>query len=318
MSKKGFEMSFAWIFAIAVGAIIILLAILFSSKFIQTSYEGINTKAAKEFSNLFDPLQTSVSEKLITSLSLNLRSKVYIECNTYGNFGETKARFAEKSTLGGKWTEPGGDITILNQYIFAENPVEGSNFYFFTAPLNMPFKIADLMIFYSDSYCFVNPPEFIEQDINALGQKNNTNIEIKQTTRQCSESIRVCFSGTGCDINVNCEDASCLRGYITKKDSRKESYFVGNLIYGAIFSNQEIYSCNLNRIIKQRLSNLAEIYSEKAQFISIRGCNTNMAEDMNTLYSLSYSFTKQEQVAYIAEYAEKIKQKNSELQCQLF
>ena len=47
------------------------------------------------------------------------------------------------------------------------------------------------------------------------------------------------------------------------------------LMYAAIFSNSEIYECQIKRLM-QRVENLALLYEDKANFVSKRGCNSNL------------------------------------------
>ena len=57
-SKKAFEMSFAWMFSIIVGAIILFLAIYMTMKFIAPQRNISQSELAKSFGALLDPLET--------------------------------------------------------------------------------------------------------------------------------------------------------------------------------------------------------------------------------------------------------------------
>jgi len=177
----------------------------------------------------------------------------------------------------------------------------------------MPFKIADLMIVYSEQYCFINPPESIKDSIN--GFQNKSNLKISGLGKDC-EGVKVCFGSGNCDINVRCLGESCSQGEVIKNG--KSVYFIDELIYGAIFSDPAIYECNAKRIMKFRLANLAEMYSEKAKFVSTKGCNTGLVNEMDILASASERLSKTSQLSEIYRLSEDINEKNMYLQCRLY
>jgi hypothetical protein len=316
LSKKGFEMSFAWLFAIIVGSAILILAVYFAVKLINTEQNGVNTQTAKEFANLFDPLQTSVEEsKVAAPLELMTETQVYTSCNPSGEFGTNIIRLAERSTFGDKnFTKPGEEISVNNQYIFSENKIQGKKFYFFIKSFNMPFKIADLMIVYSEKYCFVSPPALLNTEIGNLGGESH-NIIIKDSVNGCGNAVTVCFNGEKCNINVICSTDDCESGVVKKEN--KEIYFINSLIYSAIFSSYDNYRCNVQRIAK-RLSHLSELYADKARFVSGKGCETGLYGDMVVLKEAAESYSKLEDLTQIDGLAREIKIKNDNLICQLF
>ena len=306
-------MSFAWIFAVFVGALIIFFAVFFAGEFAQRKMFGINVQAAKQFAGLLEPLQTTVGEKTIMPLEMKSETRIYSFCNLNEPFGENRIQFSEKNQLSDEWTDPGNDIGVKNHYLFTESMIEEKKFYFFTIPLYMPFKIADLMIVYSKEYCFVNPPEKIKDSINSF--QNRSNIKIIGTNGKC-EGIKVCFGSENCDINVRCLGDLCSEGEVIK--GKEHVYFVDELIYGAIFSDPKNYECNVKRIINFRLAKLAEIYQDKAQFVSTKGCNTDMVNEMSLLSNSASRFSKGSQLSEISRLAEEINEKNMGLQCRLY
>lgn len=314
--KKAFEMSFAWIFSIIVGGMIIALAIYAASQFINTGQQGVNTLTAKELTNLFDPLQTSVeSGKINSDTKLITDTRIYTDCISEGVFGENRIMLAEKSAFNKKWSEPGGDIGIKNQYIFAENIIETKNPKFFIKPFYMPFKVADVMMMYSEDYCFVNPPVKIAEELNNfISVTNGSGFYVKDSVDKCDVRKTVCFSGS-CDINVNCNNGDCSAGYVKKEG--KQLYFTGGLVYGAVLSSSENYDCNVKRLMK-KTEYLAQIYGKKAQFVSIRNCNSGLAIDMAELANLAHSFNKENDIFNIAVKAEDINNKNEVVECQLY
>ena len=74
--KKAIEMSFAWIFAIIVGAVILFLAIYAASRFIDVAKYGSYTEAAKSITILLDPLETGVASSTGTTIGFNRETRL--------------------------------------------------------------------------------------------------------------------------------------------------------------------------------------------------------------------------------------------------
>ena len=179
----------------------------------------------------------------------------------------------------------------------------------------MPFKIADLiyLIPLEEKYCFKNSPESIANEVKALN-KGNFFVE------NCTENmIQICFSSeSDCDVIVNYEERNFDEGsgYVEKNNSRL--YFDGDaLMYSAIFSNKEIYECNLKRIMK-RLENLALIYNDKADIVSGK-CDTNLKPDLTALIIIAKNFGSSSDLTIIKMGSDSAKEKNDDNQkCKLW
>ena len=268
MNKRGYlEISFSWIFALIVGAFILFLAIFFLVKLINTSENTADIKTAKEIGIITNPMETSFEEGKVSVLRMPLESRIYFDCSESGTFGSQRIKVQEK--IKGKYTETDLEAEFESKYFFAERPVEGKTFYLFSKPFYFPFKSGSLIyvIPSEKSYCFLETPEEIEEEITNLGL---TNIIFKE--EDCLEnSIRICFEDNleFCDINVD-----FLGGFVEK--SNEKIYFVEDysLMYAGIFSNPEIYECQLNRLIK-RTKILAEIYQSKIEDYSQSECTSN-------------------------------------------
>ena len=82
----------------------------------------------------------------------------------------------------------------------------------------------------------------------------------------------MCF-GSSCEISVygmcesDCEENSYDYGKIIKDG--EVLYYYDNLMYGAIFSSNDIYKCNVKRLMN-RISILSNIYIEKIDIIAER------------------------------------------------
>ncbi|MEM3074474.1 MAG: hypothetical protein QW727_00840 [Candidatus Pacearchaeota archaeon] len=316
MNKNGFEFSFAWLFAIIAGAAVLFLAIFFATKYVSTSEFEINTKIAAEFVNVLNPLQTSVYDSSAINVFLPSEARIFTSCDSGGNFGRSIVTFSEKIGFGEKFSRAGNPISTENSYLFAENIIEGKKINFLVFSLKMPYKIGDILIAYSDSYCFVNAPRNIERELGDLTEGNSFDVIFTSNKNACPESKPVCFGGFECDINVRCNDNECLSGFV-RKDGM-DNYFTGKLLYGAIFSSRENYECNVKRLMK-RLESVSTIYSKKSQFIASRGCtNTNLLPLIESLRESSGEFERLENLPQISSIADEVNEKNKYLECQLF
>ena len=85
MNKKAYlQISFAWLFAIIVGAFILFLAIYGVTKLIKTEETTQEARTGKEISVLLNPLETSFETGKTTSLTLPIETRIYNKCNNYG------------------------------------------------------------------------------------------------------------------------------------------------------------------------------------------------------------------------------------------
>ncbi len=296
-NKKGaLEISFAWLFAIIAGIFILALAIYISVKFISTEQTSIDAKTGKEIGILLNPLETSFETAKTTFFSVPVETRIYNICNDGGAFGKQTIQISQKSF--NKWTETNVDVSFPNKYIFSDSYAEGKKFYIFSKPFEFPFKVADLIYITSSlkEYCFISPPEDIEDEISDLSQEN---LRIEN----CSEdSINVCFSkGSDCDIYVNYE-----AGYVEKM-GKKINFEGDSLMYAGIFADREIYECQLKRLIK-RIGQLAVIYKNKADFISKKGCNSNL--NLAALSNSADSFSGSADINLLSLTAEEIREEN--------
>ena len=125
------------------------------------------------------------------------------------------------------------------------------------------------------------------------------------TTPCPTNSVKVCFEGGNCEIRVYSD-------YVRKEN--QNLYFEGDaLMYGAIFSDPDVYNCQTKRLMK-RVSQLALLYDEKAQFIKSKNCNSNL--NLVGLISSADSFSGDfNSINYIVE---DIKRKSEFANCKLW
>ncbi len=307
INKKGaLQISFAWLFAIIVGTFILFLAIFAVTKFIQTDQTTQTAKTGKEIGILLNPLETGFETGTITFMSMPLETRIYNKCNTNGDFGRQVIQVSQKSF--NKWTETNLDIGFSNKYIFSEDYAEGKNFYLFSKPFDFPFKITDLiyLIPSTEKYCFIDPPEHIEEELSDLNQPN-------LLLENCPEnSINVCFgSGGDCDISVNQNRES------VEKEGGEVEYTTDALMYAAIFSDKRVYECQLERVM-QRLGSLALIYREKAVFVAQQGCESEMDAELTLLENSAKSFSDPSDIFQMINVVEDLEYKNNAARCKLW
>ena len=97
-NEKAISMSFNWLFAIIVGAIVIFLAIYGVSKIMGFGGQAIDTESAARFAALLDPAETGIASGKYTEFEFQrLDTRVYFDCNAERNkpFGLQTVSFSE-------------------------------------------------------------------------------------------------------------------------------------------------------------------------------------------------------------------------------
>lgn len=316
--KRGLEFSFGWMFAIIVGAIIIFLAIYATTRLVNVENTARNSQVGQEIGTLLSPVETDLETGKVSTLSTNTNTRLYFGCKTTGNFGQEEIRTASESTVTG-WEKPGLASTFYNKYIFSANVVEGKNFIIFSKPFNMPFKVSNFIYIWSDkdSYCFVDAPSKIEEELTELGFDGNNSKGINMTSsiEDCSKkSIKVCFNGGKCDINVDTLSKS------VKKNTQTLYYddtFDNSLLYAAILSDPGIYECQVGRIMK-RTYELSTLYYSKANYLSTKGCTSSLQADLILYSNVTLATNSSRGVNDVATRAEELRRTNELLSCKIF
>jgi len=280
-SKKGIEMSFEWIFAMLIGGIILFIAIYAVVHLLTTGHQVTNTQAADELMGYLNTYETGQGTGINDQINFASESRLlFEECEPNDNkpFGSQSFAFSDK--MFGKYGTPGTPIPVYSKYIFANDSVEGKNFYIVSIPYFMGYKVSDLIMIYSGKYCFISAPQEIQDDIENL-RLNNINFS---ENKNCS-GIRVCFDNNvkDCDIKVSGLCSGCQSEYefgtVEKYDKDGKllstNYYSGNLMYGAIFSSNAIYECNVKRLMS-KFSELGNVYLGKIKIMEIKGCSSNI------------------------------------------
>jgi len=309
MDKGQLQISFGWLFAIIVGAFILFLAIFLSVKIVDQGNTEVNAKTGKEFGILLNPLETGFDSTKSSSITMPVDSRIYNTCNELQNsvFGTQLIEVSQKSF--GEWAKTDLQVGFLNKYLFSEEVVEGKKYYIFSKAFDFPFKVSDIIVITSskDNYCFVDAPEDISKDISRIGQANFK-------VENCSEdSIRICFErGSRCDINVNYDQRKVTKG-------SGSVYFEGDaLMYGAIFSDKDLYECQVKRLMK-RVKVLSDLYFDKANFVAERGCDSALNTQLNMLSSGAENYKSSTDLSRLQILAEEIREINEDnTQCRLW
>jgi hypothetical protein len=123
----------------------------------------------------------------------------------------------------------------------------------------------------------------------------------------CSDSdIKVCFNDEDCDINVN-----YLAGRIEK--NTKVVYFDEGdttLMYAGIFSSQEVYECQLIRIMR-RVKELSLLYIDKELISKKEGAiESNFAGDLKQLSELAGNLNSSKEIEIVKSQADNLYNKN--------
>ena len=306
-NNKGLEFSFTWLFAVIIGAVILVLAVYAATKVIGSGQAETSTAAAKEIGVLLNPLETSFEEAGSTSLSLPVETRIYNGCNNFENFGSQIIQTSQKSF--GKWSKLSTEVEFQNKYISSDIYEEGKTFQLFSKPFDFPFKVADVIYLTSSSkkYCFVNSDNFPDEIKDELTDLRQENLLLENCP---DNAIRVCFgSETGCEIKVR-----YASGYVEKNGTRM--YFETNtLMYAAVFSDVEIYECQVKRLMA-RAEELSSIYEKKAVTLSQKECSSNL--DMEIFGILLDNYVDSHDLSTLFIKSNEIKGGNENSLCKLW
>lgn len=265
--KKGM-VEFGWIFSIIVGAVILFLAFYFIStnasekKTVQETIEAQNLDAAlNPFGYLGD-----VANITRMPIKLSEKSEITIECISEGTIGYDSIETAGT----GKGSGTGIARKIYDKYIYSDlSGTKVKNLEGMAVALKAPWRVADLIMLWpvEKKYCFTKSmPKEMRDEINRTGIPD----VFAEYSEQCPEgSITIGMACSGYDINV-CQQE---QGNYVSKNGVKIYYSGSALMYSAIFSEQNLYNCNLNRLGK-RLALQGSLYESKA---NSTGCTSGNA-----------------------------------------
>jgi hypothetical protein len=303
--KRG-QFNFVWIFAIIAGASILALAIYGTTNIGENLRFQSDTEVAKSISVITDPLQSGFAEGSYGKISFRDETRINNVCYDNG-FGKNDISVSTHSNIGEEWIRSGVATSIYNKYVFSSEQTSGKDYYVFSKPFEFPYKVSDLIFLMSGEYCFLDAPEEVIDEVDGLGIPNI------QTENCTSNTERVCFDGgQDCDIIVR---GSCRTGCESDYDfgsvskDGEEMEYVGSLMYGAIFSDKDIYDCNVQRLL-YRAKNIADEFVNKADFMDARGCGTDLRVDL-LMWSDFLNEAGVDEIISLSEFGKSMNKKNN-------
>lgn len=318
---KKAQIEFAWIFAVIVGTIILFFAFYFvGTKLLSQKYEE-TTVEAQSLDILLNPFSQlgEIAAATATPLALQQPYNLTLECINNENIGYNEITLSKKGTTG-------ISRIVYDKYIFVEQNLETKKFQAISMPFEMPWRVADIIILwpYDKKYCFKNAPTFVKEK---LGNETTEGLNIPSiyfdstSYSSCPEdATKVCFgTNTNCDIKVQITNTAQKFGSTTKEG--KTIYFASEaLMYASIFSDPEIYKCNVQRLAS-RLYFQTSVYEEKAITLSQRGCSASF--NLLPLKTAAENIVRgagvtSDNLQSLSTAAQTIKQQNEIADCDLF
>lgn len=321
INKRG-QFDFVLLFASFAGIVILLLAIYGAVKVGSTFGTQNEAELAKSLDIITNPLQAGFAEGSTSQIIFKKTTRINNYCDTFDSkFGKNIISVQTKSSVGQKWSDNPTEYSINNKYIFSDF-IEGEKFYIYSKPFETGYKVSDLVFISTEDFCFVLPPKEIEQEIIGLNVPN-IGLQLETGNNTCSENAKkICFGTYGCDVTVKgeCTEERCDSeydfGYITSGNESR-TYFSGSLIYAAIFSDKEVYECNVKRLL-YRSSRIADIMSRKIDLMSMRGCSSLIKTELDQFALILQNATAQnlESIYYLSNDLDK--KNNLEGPCKLW
>ncbi len=322
INKRGFEFSFGWIFAVMFGAAIIFLATYLAFSIVTQERKTTDAGLTKGFDTLLYPIGTGLESNKVTLIRFPVETKITFQCDAGGDFGQQIIKTSASSSLGTKYTADQVSVKSKDKYIFSEPVIEGEDFLTFVKPLNLPFKIGDLVYIMpvETRYCFVMPSgSNIRKELESLRKDNlhfNKSIYFADFDACPEDALKVCFNTAetkGCHVSV-------IGNKIIKEG--KEVYFdegqTGNaLVLAAIFSDPNYYECQLKRLNK-RASELAKLYADK-QKLSAGQCGFEIGLELESYANLTRSFSSSNKsLEQVLSLSKQLGGSNGQIKCPLF
>lgn len=302
--KAAIGISFQWIFAILIGMFILAGAIYGLTKFMGSEGALTSTKQSKAFSNLLNPLELGFEDTKSILLKVPLETRIRNYCYSDEGLGNQQLSFDQE--IYNQYTDDSGRVPIDNLYLFSERYLEGKLFYAISTKFEFPFHIASpiSIIPANQEYCFIESPDEIKETLEGLNQSNLI-LEESECDFENPKTTTVCFDEEGCNITVDTYDHSVSREY---EDT--VYYETNSLLIAAIFSNPEIYECQLKRLLS-RTEILSKTYIQKNILYSESG--SDIYVQLQNFISGINSYSSSEDLFSLIPLSEDLKTKNERM-----
>ncbi|MBU2612786.1 MAG: hypothetical protein KKB62_03640, partial [Nanoarchaeota archaeon] len=241
------------------------------------------------------------------TLTLPVESRIENSCDSFVNFGSLTLTIREK--VRDEWSESGVGISSTNKYLFSPNPLEGKEFFVFAKEFEFPFKVSNLIYVLNsqETYCFLGAPNEVRRELLNL---NAPNFKFSDCP---ASSTKVCFGGEmGCEINVD------YTGRTVRKGGNTMHFATDSLMYGAIFSDNINYECEVSRLMK-RTKELSGLYYEKSlSLLNNIGCDSSVSSLLLAFNSDLSGFQNSQNLNFLESQAGMINSINRNSGCRLW
>ncbi len=300
-----------WILVSIIGATIIIFALVFVGK-TRPSQEYQNNAILVNYVDLFFNPFTSGVGSTGKEIKLPFQTEISFSCESG----------VEKITLGKGISASSREIK--DKFIFAKDKILTDKIFIFSQPLNLPYEVSDLVIAFDtqNKYCLIydaDSRDFVISLTNELTDIRDS-FTACNSINCCSQDSRVItfYSSPEADVNIVNKAEEFEYGIVNFKG--KQSFFIDkSTLVSAIFSDYEIYDCNIKRIGK-KISLASGIYEEKATLLDLREeCSyININSKITELSKEAEAFSRNPTLIgakSIYEYSEEIKKLNRGLNC---
>jgi len=247
MRKAQFQ-QFAWIFSVIVGALILFFTFFFLSQYAkQVEKPSRQITIASGINILVEPFSAISNLAEIRAEILELPKNYVVEIGCEKNYNTIKAKNIKE-----KYFEI--SEKVYDKYIFSKtiNTSKNNKFLVYSMPIEIPFHVGNAIVIVTEDACLKDLP-----------YKKN---ELKEVIEELEIEKIPKINFTGCDdknkYNKGEGDYGNLGGKI----------WIRNLVSAAVFSDKELYNCNLDRILDRAIK-IADILKGKAEIASVYGCD---------------------------------------------
>lgn len=256
MGKRGFAISFKWIFALIVGLIVFLFLINFAYKHIYLSESKISSLITTSIDSQLDSI--SFAEDLDIEIDINQDFTINFDCDSIAIDQPLKTE----------------------KIIFSDKSIQSNKLNVWTKTWKYPFKITNFYYITNKNYYFLDPPFELLQNIperfNIKSypdevQTDATLIFFKQPTTQELSQYR--------DHKIKIISDNKVTFYPNKITN----YYGEEMLLGAIFTDDiNKYNCLKNKAL-EKLKIIATVYQKKAETLARFSCPDKYSMIINLL-----------------------------------